>query len=204
MTNDLIPVGNFLFVPEAEAACLHLHEEGIQAFLSNAELVNMDWFLGNATGYVKVLVPESQAAAARAVLDTLRSQAQARRKAPSALGDAGVCLACGAKLTADQSTCPACGWSYATADEVDGEMEAGEQAARPSEPVDAASHPQASPETIAAKHDESAQGNASDDDAEEQAETSATNFRLLLGLIVGGIVAAWLLPLLRAALWSRL
>ncbi len=193
MANDLVAVGNFLFVPEAEAARLHLQEEGIQAYLSNAELVNMDWFLGNATGYVKILVPDDQAVAAREVLETLRSQKQARARDSSAAIDGSVCLSCGEKLPAEQSTCSACGWSYVAQHE---EEDAVSHSATVSD--DASLSSQVVPEEDEAAKDEA------DEDAEEQAETSVTNRRLLIGLFLGGLIALWLLPLLRAAFRRQL
>jgi hypothetical protein len=64
MTDDLVTVGQYQFLAEAEAARMHLDAEGIPAFLSDAETVNMDWLLGNAIGYIKLAVPRGQADAA--------------------------------------------------------------------------------------------------------------------------------------------
>lgn len=36
---------------------MHLDAEGIPAFLSDAELLNADWLLSNAVGYIKLAVP---------------------------------------------------------------------------------------------------------------------------------------------------
>jgi hypothetical protein len=113
MAENPVTVATFRFVNEAELAKLHLEEEGIPAFLADAETITMDWFLGIAAGYIKLQVPRSRAEDAAAVL---ARQAQARpreRPAEAAEAEANPCLACGADLPEDESQCPACGWSYA-------------------------------------------------------------------------------------------
>jgi hypothetical protein len=180
VTEDLVKIGDFRFVPEAEAARLRLAEAGVQAFLSNAELVNADWFYGNATGWVKILVPRDQVDAARAVLDALHDEN--RDRGSGASPDAAPCLACGAALPAGGSRCAACGWTYANADQAEGRV--GGQNSR---------SPAAPPATPAL-----------DEDAAEQAETAATNARLIWGLIVGGVAAAALLPALRDIIQRKL
>jgi hypothetical protein len=110
MDDDLATVGSYQFLAEAEAARSHLEAEGIPAFLADAEVVNMDWLLGNAVGYIKLQVPRGRADAARAVLDAAR-QSRAERVPDDPEDNA--CLACGAAIPAGQSACPACGWSYA-------------------------------------------------------------------------------------------
>jgi hypothetical protein len=119
---DLVTIGSFRFVPEAEAARLHLAHEGIQAFLANAQMVNTDWFLGNATGYVKLDVAGSQAVEARALLDKMQALWKARlERGERDAGETLTCLSCGAALTGDESHCNQCGWSYE--DEVDEPLE---------------------------------------------------------------------------------
>jgi hypothetical protein len=117
MADELITVGNFQFVPEAEAARMHLEAEGILAFIADAETVNMDWFLGNAIGYIKLQVPAAQAAAARAALESMRTLHSQRAAASREGAEAPVCLACGAAFPVTQARCPACGWSYAAEQE---------------------------------------------------------------------------------------
>jgi type II secretory pathway pseudopilin PulG len=193
MATDLVNVGNFRFVPEAEAARLRLQDEGIQAFLSNAELVNMTWFLGNATGWVKILVPGDQAAAARAALGVLREEQQARRLDHEAPADAAKCLVCGESLPLRESGCPACGWSYAAEDDAAGADPLLDQGDAPGRAAASAGS-----EPLDQRHAaESPVRSDLDEDAAEKAETDATNFRLLVGILVFGIVALWLLPKLR-------
>src|ERR1043165_3719990 len=61
---ELVTVASFQLANEAELAKLHLEEAGIHSFLADVETVNWDWFLGQAIGYIKVQVLQSQAEAA--------------------------------------------------------------------------------------------------------------------------------------------
>jgi hypothetical protein len=111
MTDDLVTVATFPSLPEAEAGKLRLEAEGLTVFLADAEIVSMDWLLGNAIGYIKLQVPRSQAEQAAALLEQMRDERQQRDEEENeAAGD--VCLACGAALPEDAAQCPVCGWSY--------------------------------------------------------------------------------------------
>jgi hypothetical protein len=116
MADNLVTVKTFQFVPEAEAARMHLEEQGIQSFLADAETVNMDWLLGNALGYVKLQVSSDQAEAAAAILQRIPAN-RSRSDDGEETTDAASCLSCGAKLLTDHSVCPSCGWSYASGDD---------------------------------------------------------------------------------------
>src|SRR5262245_58550718 len=107
--DELVTIGNFEFVSEAEVAQLRLQAEGITAFLRDAQILNMDWLLGNAIGYVKLQVPSEQAEAARKLLALSTQEIES----PSGDPDAITCLACGTTLSAFQRQCTKCGWSYA-------------------------------------------------------------------------------------------
>jgi hypothetical protein len=108
MADKLVTITDYQFLPEAEAARAHLEAAGIFATLTDAETVNMDWFLGNAIGYIKLQVPEERARDALAIVKRMRLHAKHREAAG---GDAAVCLECGAAMPT-QDTCPACGWSF--------------------------------------------------------------------------------------------
>jgi hypothetical protein len=116
MSQDLVTVASFQFLPEAEATKLRLEAEGLTVYLADAETVNMDWFLGNAIGNIKVQTSSAQAEAAVAVLEQMRRERQQRKEQPD---EANVCLACGAALPDDAAQCAACGWSYAGSDEAE-------------------------------------------------------------------------------------
>jgi hypothetical protein len=74
MSDQLVTVESYQFLPEAEAVRMHLESEGLSAHLADAEAVSTEWVLANAIGNIKLRVPESQADAARAVLSELRSR----------------------------------------------------------------------------------------------------------------------------------
>jgi hypothetical protein len=120
MSDEFLTVATFATVPEAEAARLMFESEGIPAILTDAEIVNMDWLLGTAVGYVKVQVPPSKAEAASALLERIEAERR-RRRAEAAdpeddawpLSDDLACLACGTEMPEDEHRCPTCGWSYA-------------------------------------------------------------------------------------------
>lgn len=115
MSDSFVTVATFTTLPEAEAAKLHLESEGIPARVTDAEIVNMDWLLGNAVGYIKLQVPESNAAAAAAMLETIAAERRRRREANEGdswdAADDDLCLACGAAMNG-AATCPQCGWSF--------------------------------------------------------------------------------------------
>lgn len=112
MVEKFVTVGGFQFAPEAEAARLCLEAEGIRAFIIDAEIVSMDWLVGNAVGYIKLQVPQSQAEQAMALLRQVSPRSRTESNAAGASTD-GVCLACGEKLPESEPACAACGWSYA-------------------------------------------------------------------------------------------
>lgn len=109
-TPELITVGTYRFVAKAEVAQSLLRQEGIEAFISDANTVNADWFLGNAIGYAKLLVPSYQLEQANAILEQhpslLDRYVEEDESAPE------TCLACGKELNPESSACPDCGWSY--------------------------------------------------------------------------------------------
>lgn len=118
MSDELMTVATFTTLPEAEAARLMLETEGIPAFLSDAEIVSMDWLLGNAVGNIKLRVPASFAEPAAALLEQIEAERRARRDTADdeddfALTDEMTCLACGTHMPEDEHRCPSCGWSYA-------------------------------------------------------------------------------------------
>lgn len=118
MADELITVARFEFVPEAEAARMHLEGEGIRTFIADGGMVTADWFLGNAIGYVKLQVPASQAGRAREMLDGLRALKRQREGDETERREPAACLACGAELPVAAAACAACGWSYGAGDDV--------------------------------------------------------------------------------------
>ena len=113
--NDLVTVATFTTLPEAEAARLRFESAGIPAVVTDAEIVNMDWLLGNAVGYIKLQVPRERAAAATALLDQIAAERRERlaRSADDPFApEEAACLACGKDMPDDADRCPSCGWTW--------------------------------------------------------------------------------------------
>lgn len=110
MPENLVTIATFRYLTEAEAAKIHLEAEGITVFLADAEIVNMDWLFANAVGDIKLQVPPAEAEVALFHLN----KTQSKRRERAARDDFGeeTCLACGADIPEEATTCPACGWSY--------------------------------------------------------------------------------------------
>ena len=117
MNNELVTIEKYQFLPQAESARIAMQSAGIETFLADAETVNTDWMLGNAVGYIKLQVRQSQADAALAILDQMRIRRDEREILLSP-ADPEKCLACGAELRPKNPECPQCGWSYAADEEI--------------------------------------------------------------------------------------
>jgi len=63
-----IVVQSFSFPYEAQIAKTQLEAAEIPAFIENEHTINMDWLYSNALGGVRILVPESYAEEAKALL----------------------------------------------------------------------------------------------------------------------------------------
>jgi len=115
-TDEFVVVATFPSVPEAEACKLSLEVEGLAVHLADAETITMDWLLGNALGYVKVLVPVSQVEKAQQLL----AQHQKPHLSPEEReNEPETCLSCGTVLLSNQSRCDHCGWSYLDGAEIE-------------------------------------------------------------------------------------
>jgi hypothetical protein len=106
MSEDFVTVSTSQVAEEAESVKIMLSQEGIEAFVADA---NTGMF-GPAVGYIKVQVPRSQEAAALEIL----------RQNPMTTGTPGEtdapakCLACGAPMAEDAQRCAVCGWTFET------------------------------------------------------------------------------------------
>ena len=74
MADKLVTIATFRFLPEAEAIRMYPRGQGIASYLGDAETVNMDWLLGNASGFIKLQVASSHAARAAALVEQMRSR----------------------------------------------------------------------------------------------------------------------------------
>jgi hypothetical protein len=110
MTEDLITVRRFYTVNDAEMAKMLLEAEGISSFIADATLIAMDWFFGNAVGWVKLQVAAPDVDRAAQIL-----AAMGPSEAPDTLSepeDDSSCLQCGRPMPEGVATCPDCGWTY--------------------------------------------------------------------------------------------
>ncbi len=106
MPSDFVTLMTFSNVADAEVKRLVLEEEGIKTYLTDAEIVSMDWLLGNAVGSIKLQVATPDAERAIAILRN------APPSTPASPRKDNQCLSCGATMTEDEDVCPNCGWTY--------------------------------------------------------------------------------------------
>lgn len=122
MTDELITIASYEFVAEAEIAQMVLRENGVDAFLRDQSIIAMDWLLGNAIGYVKLQVPESQAERAVELLAALKQESAGNDETGSA--GSCVCPTYGLVLGNHADRCPACieASENADLDDADGDV----------------------------------------------------------------------------------
>jgi rubrerythrin len=110
MSDELVTVGSFSLAPQAESVRLLLEQEGVSAFIADENLVNTNWFLGPAVGYIKVQVLQSELEEAKKIL----------QEHPTALGPVSdetenaplKCMVCGETMGEEVEVCPKCGWTF--------------------------------------------------------------------------------------------
>ncbi len=112
MAEDLVTIATYRYLTEAEAARMHLEGEGIQAFLADAEIVNMDWLIANAVGDIKLQVSPLDADRAGRILARIQRKRRYRELEFEDHDDLTECLACGARFPEEGSACPVCGWTF--------------------------------------------------------------------------------------------
>ena len=115
MTNELVTVATFETDIEAEAVKALLVDVGLSAIVADAELEALGPLLGPAA-HIRVQVPAEQAEQAAAVIAEIEAQREVEGEEleDDVLPEVTKCLECGAPIPDDQTTCPACGWSYAS------------------------------------------------------------------------------------------
>lgn len=104
MPDRLVPIATFVTPAQAAAARSALEAQGIASFLRDDNLVGMNWLLGNAVGYVKLLVSEPDAQRARALLETPFDDWPATSSAGS-----WKCPHCGEENDTRRDHCQRCG-----------------------------------------------------------------------------------------------
>ena len=112
---ELVTVATFEFPAEAESVRLLLERNGIDVFLQNDHISGT--LMINAAGGVKLQVPDSQAKAARVMVDEYRQNVRLRRTPRANEGEEVVfpCDECGMTISlplrraGGVETCPHCG-----------------------------------------------------------------------------------------------
>ncbi|MGC3967041.1 MAG: DUF2007 domain-containing protein [Pirellulales bacterium] len=112
MNESLVTVRTFRFSAEAELCRALLESEGITCFLYDDAVVQMDWFLGNAVGYVKLKVPANEATRATELLQQIPEGNSSTTSGDEDAPETTVCLSCQAAMPDGVDRCPVCGWSY--------------------------------------------------------------------------------------------
>lgn len=116
MAEKLVTIASYTTAPEADLARYALEAEGIRCYLADVNVIQMNWFLGNALGFIKLQVSSDDQESALQILESLPKPIAPRRQREKQ--DSNQCLSCGASMDEDADTCPACGWSFqSTADE---------------------------------------------------------------------------------------
>jgi hypothetical protein len=105
MPSALITIATFATPEEAELAKSVLAGESIACYLEGAALIGMVWYLGNATGGVKLQVSETDAERARLIL---ASRTTDNRNSGAAARDL-TCPQCGTTIENGFETCWSCG-----------------------------------------------------------------------------------------------
>lgn len=146
MSGKLVALASYVNVPLAEVARLRLEQEGIPVHLENAETVTALWHVGNAVGYVRLMVPEEHVEQALALLDVDEAALRDDEQAESAPSEADICLACGAPMSDIEARCSACGWSYSESEEASAPAGAVAESELPAERSTYPTHP--SPKTV--------------------------------------------------------
>jgi hypothetical protein len=113
---NLVTVGVFQFVAEAELMQLTLASQGIPAYLANEHVISMDWLLSAAVGGVQLQVARADAEAAERIVHEF--QCKQKRRATNSTDQPPLtfaCENCGRTITFPNSraggveSCPHCG-----------------------------------------------------------------------------------------------
>lgn len=110
MVEKLVTIASYSTAPEADLARYALEAEGIRCYLADVNVIQMNWFLGNALGFIKLQVSSNDRESAIQILESLPKSSVHRR--PPGKQDSNQCLSCGAAMGEDVDTCPDCGWSF--------------------------------------------------------------------------------------------
>jgi hypothetical protein len=99
-TMPLVTIATFLTPEDAQVARLALQSEGIPSYLEGAEFVGNLWYLGNATGWVKLQVEKTFEHRAREIFSEEAKEA--------AIAVMRRCPSCGEEVPGNFAVCWAC------------------------------------------------------------------------------------------------
>lgn len=111
----LITIATYHSQTKAEAARIHLAQEGIESVLVNETIVAMDWLLMNAIGGIKLQVASHDAERAASFINALEAEQRERLKSKATEFIRFHCTECGKpqQFTGDRrggvETCTKCG-----------------------------------------------------------------------------------------------
>ena len=111
----LVTIATYHSQTKAEAARIHLAQEGIEAVLINESIVAMDWLLMNAIGGIKLQVAAHDAERAAGYINALEGEQRERLKSQATEFIRFHCSECGQlqQFTGDRrggvETCTKCG-----------------------------------------------------------------------------------------------
>jgi hypothetical protein len=109
--SDLVTIASFYTTAEAETLRAVLAEEGITAFVTDAEVASLNFLWTPAIGGVKLRTSTDDAERARAMIAAHGGYRYGKIDYDSSDGSMP-CLACGTTIAALADACPQCGWSY--------------------------------------------------------------------------------------------
>jgi hypothetical protein len=112
MSEPLVCVETFDVAANAATAQALLESAGIEVRITDLETTSLNFLWAGWTGGIKLNVPASQAAAARALLREMRESNRRLAKTDYYEPLASNCLQCGFELDERAPRCPKCGWSF--------------------------------------------------------------------------------------------
>lgn len=131
MSSDkLVVARRYTYAAEADLARIHLVEAGIPAVVNGTNIVVADWLLGNAAGYIRLEVAESDLQAAIEILSQASPAATLGEKNPEEC-DQEICLQCGEEFPQTETRCAHCGWTFEDLTVRRGGESSGHRAERP-------------------------------------------------------------------------
>ena len=103
-------IATFTKPEEAHLLRIRLEAAGIQAYLQDENMIQMDLLASNAIGGVRVQVVDEDLEPAQKILEE-RSRLETNPDLPPD-AEAIECCACHALIPPGQTRCTSCGWSY--------------------------------------------------------------------------------------------